>query len=68
MDNLYTRKIMLNIARHYNVMKEYWGIYRELKEIYGDSDSDAFINAMKPRLRKVIEKQIERERRWQKKR
>ena len=54
---------MLNIARHYNVMKEYWGIYRELKEIYGDSDSDAFVNAMKPRLRKVIEKQIERERR-----
>ena len=52
---------MLNYARHYNVMKEYWTIYRETKEVYEESDSDDFVNAMKPRLRKVIEQKIKQE-------
>jgi len=61
MHNLYVRKLMLNYARHYNVMKEYWTIYRELKEIYIESDSDEFVNAMKPKLRAVIENKIKEE-------
>jgi hypothetical protein len=63
MSNLHTRKILLNLARHYNVMKEYWTIYKYLKEVYEHSDSDEFVNAMKPRLRAVIENKIKEENR-----
>ena len=44
MDYIYDRKLFLNTARCYNMMDEYWTVYKAVKKEFGDDDEKLFTN------------------------
>tara|TARA_R100001015_G_C4619514_1_gene176256 strand:+ start:1261 stop:1482 length:222 start_codon:yes stop_codon:yes gene_type:complete len=57
MDFIYRRKILMSFAKSYNVMTEYWQIYREVKNEIGDKDEILFTEEIRKRLNNLITKQ-----------
>ena len=58
MDYIYDRKLFLNTARCYNMMNEYWTVYKAVKKEFGDDDEKLFTNKIRERFYPMVKEKV----------